>query len=575
MNNVFIECMHGEHVTEDAHVLQQINSQTSFMRDAFIKLLNDQVVRYEQIFQLFNEQSPNMSLFHSIPPDLHFVKCDKKLVNFVEVTIEPEDNENLFKSFKQDKPDLILKNILRQTNRSAFHPIRSNFWGRLLRPTLPIERSNSKSFSDELNNSENGQIIMSRSQNTFIGNLHYLRKSSNSLNDSIRYLRKMNETLFVSPFMKRLIICFLHYMDVQMTCKLLQLLIQSKPLSKKSNVIDNHGVKVMKDNQLNEFYIMTTRKSWVATTNVMSKLYHKHFKFNYRKSHKFHEFNWHIWIFDCLSFEFIVNIIDMYLREGFKIILRFTLALFDRFVKSRTALPIEEFIQNDIATWDNFNQLKQEAFSIHRFSREEFIRMLTNEQKLLCTLNFDEEPSEMIIDVNLKIPDCMLNANELRRIWEYIPSRNQVRTPYIAFSMAEHGTSLQTLHKLVDELSSNILLIKTTDEQVIGAYSSVEWTCAKRSELPYFGTGETFVFTLRPKTNFHEWSEDNNYFIRFDQGEQSIVFGGNVSGNGEAIMIDQDMRNGKSSPSATFASERLTTNETFSIRQLEVIGFSD
>lgn len=72
------------------------------------------------------------------------------------------------------------------------------------------------------------------------------------------------------------------------------------------------------------------------------------------------------------------------------------------------------------------------------------------------------------------------------------------------FTTNEHGTSVNTLFNYIDELENSILVIKTFDNEIFGAFCSGEWKERKQKSV-YFGTGETFLFTLAPEKKIFKW----------------------------------------------------------------------
>ena len=84
------------------------------------------------------------------------------------------------------------------------------------------------------------------------------------------------------------------------------------------------------------------------------------------------------------------------------------------------------------------------------------------------------------------------------------------------------------------------------------------------------GTGETFVFKLRPGGfQRYPWTGENNYFFRLTQ--ESLIVG---SGNGNfAIWIDSDFYKGRTMPCSTFDNEQLSNQQDFTIKVLECWAF--
>lgn len=48
---------------------------------------------------------------------------------------------------------------------------------------------------------------------------------------------------------------------------------------------------------------------------------------------------------------------------------------------------------------------------------------------------------------------------------------------------------------MVDEMEPVIILIKTSESEVFGAFCSTAWG-ERKQERKFFGTGETFIFTF-------------------------------------------------------------------------------
>ena len=73
--------------------------------------------------------------------------------------------------------------------------------------------------------------------------------------------------------------------------------------------------------------------------------------------------------------------------------------------------------------------------------------------------------------------------------------------PELIYSSNEHGISLTTFYTRSEKYEPTILLIKTTEGEVFGAYCSSTWATRnlkddKGRRQHYFGTGETFLFTF-------------------------------------------------------------------------------
>ena len=110
----------------------------------------------------------------------------------------------------------------------------------------------------------------------------------------------------------------------------------------------------------------------------------------------------------------------------------------------------------------------------------------------------------------------------------------------------------------------------TNNEQatcsVFGALLSA---APKRSER-FEGTGETFVFKLKPGFKVFKWTGENTYFYKLD-GDCMIV--GSSKGS-HAIWLDADLYQGRTRACATFDNPPLIEGrEDFTLKALECWAF--
>lgn len=113
----------------------------------------------------------------------------------------------------------------------------------------------------------------------------------------------------------------------------------------------------------------------------------------------------------------------------------------------------------------------------------------------------------------------------------------------------------------------------------------------------YFGTGETFLFSLYPERHKYAWvgmnPERQQCLVKDDDRDSDkgikskaidhsaelfmaadskmITIGG---GDGQAIWMDENIRFGKTDHCSTFDNPPLCANGDFEIRVLEVYGFA-
>ena len=86
----------------------------------------------------------------------------------------------------------------------------------------------------------------------------------------------------------------------------------------------------------------------------------------------------------------------------------------------------------------------------------------------------------------------------------------------------------------------------------------------------FVGTGETFLFNLKPAIEAFKWTGENNFFYRVNYDH--VIVGS--SGGKFGLWIDRDLNKGRSQTCATFDNEPLAgDSEDFSIKTLECWTF--
>ncbi|XP_013388368.1 TBC1 domain family member 24 isoform X1 [Lingula anatina] len=175
----------------------------------------------------------------------------------------------------------------------------------------------------------------------------------------------------------------------------------------------------------------------------------------------------------------------------------------------------------------------------------------------------------------------VLTLEQLQTIWSWLPYRMTVYQPELLFSTEEHGTSLITLYQKIENKGAVILVIKTEKDEVFGAYCSNDWSERIQYEkrLTYFGTGETFLFTLVPEVEKIEWvglkkppEEISNTGYMFQAGDRTMLTIG--GGDGEGIQLDENLFQGRTERCNTFENEPLCEDGDFHCKVVEVFGFS-
>ncbi|KAM4761840.1 TBC1 domain family member 24-like isoform 2-T2 [Cyanocitta cristata] len=174
---------------------------------------------------------------------------------------------------------------------------------------------------------------------------------------------------------------------------------------------------------------------------------------------------WLSWLFPGLPFGYAVRVLDVFLLEGQKVLYRIALALLKQFRLSVTPAglqgsdikaELQAFVRN-IAEHVTVDKLLERAFGIRLFSRKEiWLLQMANRKALM-----------------------------------------------------ESGITVvqRRFYTCCEGYEPTVLLIKTTKGEVCGAFLSSDWSERKKSGATsgFFGTGECFVFTVRPEAERYEW----------------------------------------------------------------------
>ncbi|CAL4124990.1 unnamed protein product [Meganyctiphanes norvegica] len=327
---------------------------------------------------------------------------------------------------------------------------------------------------------------------------------------------------------------------------------------------------------------------------------------------------WSYWILEYLPLPHLVRILDCFLLEGSKVLMRVSLAIFQMFVKAVTrdssmaaSLPsrgvseaINRFCQG---LQMSPNKLLKTAFGIRGFSKTEINKvtvqmemMLKSQRNALGDVGTEGMSPSMgrsssleglptsESQANIQMMSHTLTIKELLTVWSWLPVRMTMTQPELVYTTEEHGCSLTTFFLRCQKFAPTLLLVRTTKDYVFGAYLSSPWaTRNKQDEFgnrqTYFGTGESFLFSLRPQSARYEWVGINQQksggptlehsaelFMHADNTMLSIGGGG-----GQGIQLDEELRFGKTEWCQTFNNPPLCPESDFEVKVIEVYSLSN
>jgi len=156
-------------------------------------------------------------------------------------------------------------------------------------------------------------------------------------------------------------------------------------------------------------------------------------------------------------------------------------------------------------------------------------------------------------------PSNIINDDDFEVIWSFLPDRFHICDPKLLFYSENDGCSFKTLFRLAEKQHPTILLIKTTKDKIFGAFLVDDWV-----KNEFFGTNESFVFTLKPQEKKFPWKEGLTPAFAFIN-EQRFTIGGS------AIWLDEDLRLGRSTRSMSYENDPLNgDDEEFECKSVEL-----
>ncbi|XP_043480110.1 GTPase-activating protein skywalker isoform X1 [Leptopilina heterotoma] len=359
--------------------------------------------------------------------------------------------------------------------------------------------------------------------------------------------------------------------------------------------------------------------------------------------------DWIWWILQLLPFQHLVRVMDCFLHEGIKVFYRVAMAIILLFYKHSNTQNSEwmtEITKNGVdAALSKFcrqmpvtpAKFLRTAFGIRGLSSAYISRVFLRTEMALksrnvligsrslarsrSTDNLPTSQSQVNIQMmshtlTIREKECedtykdrgahspgpralsmgiypiqsirsqILDMPDLFTLWSWLPVRITMYQPILLYTTEEHGCSLTTFYVRVEQHEPTLLMIKTCNNEVFGAYCSTRW-CErnlkddKGQRQAYFGTGETFLFSLYPERAKYPWigmdSSHNDSRVHHSAelfmaaDAKMITIGG---GDGQAIWMDENIRFGKTDHCSTFNNPPLCASGDFEIRVLEVYGFS-
>eukprot|EP00190_Bangiopsis_sp_CCMP1999_P005347 CAMPEP_0198728550 /NCGR_PEP_ID=MMETSP1475-20131203/9924_1 /TAXON_ID= ORGANISM="Unidentified sp., Strain CCMP1999" /NCGR_SAMPLE_ID=MMETSP1475 /ASSEMBLY_ACC=CAM_ASM_001111 /LENGTH=483 /DNA_ID=CAMNT_0044490949 /DNA_START=55 /DNA_END=1503 /DNA_ORIENTATION=+ len=155
----------------------------------------------------------------------------------------------------------------------------------------------------------------------------------------------------------------------------------------------------------------------------------------------------------------------------------------------------------------------------------------------------------------------VLSTEQMIQVYDTAPMRYRSSDLRLLYSTMRDGISLQTFYQKCAKSAPTFVLIKDSNDQVFGCFASAPW----RLDKSYYGTGESYVFSVLPTFEVFRWTRANSYF-QFSNADSLAVGGGGHF----AIRIDSDFYHGTSNECQTFGNRCLSSDIEFVCVTLEV-----
>eukprot|EP00941_MAST-03F_sp_MAST-3F-sp1_P002381 g2381.t1 len=164
-------------------------------------------------------------------------------------------------------------------------------------------------------------------------------------------------------------------------------------------------------------------------------------------------------------------------------------------------------------------------------------------------------------ELNASGGGSLLSDAKLKELVKHLPQRLRIRDWRLLYSSEVHGYSLASLYQRAQQQNCPSILIASDENgSVFGAFSSD----TLKKHKGFFGSGESFVFTILPWFNVFKWTGENSQFVL--ARDDCIAFGG----RGFALWFDSMFESGASSKSTTYNNEVLASSEEFKVVSVEV-----
>eukprot|EP01105_Mastigella_eilhardi_P024199 TRINITY_DN6275_c0_g1_i2.p3 TRINITY_DN6275_c0_g1~~TRINITY_DN6275_c0_g1_i2.p3 ORF type:complete len:261 (+),score=86.06 TRINITY_DN6275_c0_g1_i2:1505-2287(+) len=172
-------------------------------------------------------------------------------------------------------------------------------------------------------------------------------------------------------------------------------------------------------------------------------------------------------------------------------------------------------------------------------------------------------------------PSKILTTEQFSLLVSWMSRRYQVLSHdmHVVYTTEVDGFNLHRMYEQCHDNWPIAIVIKSAENNVFGAFIAdpLEVRCGR-----YYGTGDSFLFTLTPVPARYGWSRSNRYFLCAEHNQLALGGGSSGGASGYGLVIDDELRYGSSVRCDTFKNEPLNGGkQRFECVALEVISCVD
>jgi len=194
-------------------------------------------------------------------------------------------------------------------------------------------------------------------------------------------------------------------------------------------------------------------------------------------------------------------------------------------------------------------------------------------------LHHDEFPVLVEEESDNSVPR-LLTPDMMRQLLQKgLPSILETKHWKRLYSLRRDGDSFLTFVNNVAKHKYTLLVVKTMDDDLLGAFVDTEWQRGHggvEGHQQFYGTGQSFLFKVEQPGNIvhvYKWTGLNNYNQLCLVDTTMIALGGGGKTADFGLCIQDSFTRGSSGRCDTFGNPPLASRELFEILRFEVYGF--